>query len=60
MRETNACEIVYWKDEKGWKWRGLQVDGKPRPQLCSETYGLFYECVLAARASGYDPRIKCA
>jgi hypothetical protein len=26
----------------------------------AESYKLYYECVMAARASGYEPRLKCA
>jgi hypothetical protein len=25
-----------------------------------ESYELFYECVIAAREHGYEPRIKCS
>jgi hypothetical protein len=53
------CEIIYvkHKDEKGWKWCPIPVDGEAKPS--DETYPLFYECVTAARAEGYTPTLKC-
>jgi hypothetical protein len=61
MDSRRHCEII-WTDERGasgWKWRPLAMDAA-RP-ACRETYALFYECVLAARASGYSlQNLKCA
>lgn len=52
------CEIIYVKAAKGWKWRALTESGSP--QSCEETFQLYYECVLAARAKGFvPPQIKC-
>ena len=54
------CEIIYVKHKtgNGWKWRPVAVDeAKARPS--EKTYPLFYECVTAARASGYIPNQKC-
>jgi hypothetical protein len=49
------CEIVYVKDKagKGWKWRSVSASGAVRSS--EEVYGLFYDCVVAARAKGYTP-----
>ena len=55
-----TCEIIYFKDEKGWKWRALSALGEPKAKACEETYQLFYECVMAARARGLQPRIVCS
>jgi hypothetical protein len=58
------CEIVYVKekDASGWKWRSVSADGKVTSS--EETFGLFYDCVLAAKASGYTPaaamNLKCS
>lgn len=58
----SECQIFYAKHGKqqGWKWRPLQPQGPGQP--CKETYQLFYECVTAARSSGYRPvpALKCA
>ena len=57
MTTNQICEIVYvrQKNASGWKWRPLSGDAP-----CKETYPLFYECVMAARASGYGPaNLKC-
>jgi hypothetical protein len=55
------CKIVYVKDrgQAGWRWQGVST--KAAPQLSDKTYPLFYECVQAARASGYapTPELKC-
>lgn len=59
-REMTNCEIIYFKDEKGWKWRQLSAHGEPKSKACEETYQLFYECVIAARANGLRPRIACS
>jgi hypothetical protein len=54
MEKTQRqCEIVYvkQKDGAGWKWRA--ISGQARSS--DEVYGLFYECVVAAREEGYAP-----
>lgn len=59
MRE---CEIIYVKEQgnSGWKWRSVSEDGKVTAS--QETFGLFYECVMAAKANGYTPamNLKCS
>jgi hypothetical protein len=55
----HRCEIVYVVDAKGWKWRALGDHQTRKPVRSEETFQLYYECVLAARAKGYDPEIKC-
>lgn len=56
---TRLCEIIYVKrpDNKGWKWRSIEPEGKP--QVSDQTFDLFYDCVRAARAKGYEPNLKC-
>ena len=55
------CEIIYVKEKsaKGWKWRPVVAqDGKTKAS--ESTYELFYECIAAARAQGYQPpNLKC-
>lgn len=54
------CEIIYVKQKEaiGWKWRVIDDEGLAK--VSKETYGLFYECVSAARAKGYSPpNVKC-
>lgn len=55
------CEIYHVvlkdKDSFRWKWRSIGDDG--RVEESKETYALYYECVCAARKSGYEPKIKC-
>jgi hypothetical protein len=41
-----------------WKWRHVSADGGVRES--AESYALFYECVTAARASGYEPQLRPA
>jgi hypothetical protein len=41
-----------------WKWR--HVDAEGRIKESKEEYALYYECVIAARESGYRPKVKCA
>jgi hypothetical protein len=55
QEKTKQCEIVYVKERQasGWKWRVVSGSGPARSS--EQVYGLFYDCVLAARASGYDP-----
>jgi hypothetical protein len=54
-----ACEIIYVKEAKGWKWRRLSEPGTAKAQLSDETFQLFYDCVSAARARGYKPTVPC-
>ena len=58
---TMSCEI-YFVTEKTtfrWKWRHVAEDGSVKDES-KESYELFYECVTAARESGYQPRIRCS
>ena len=45
------CEIFYVG--KGWKWRIVSSAGVTR--MSDRSYGLFYDCVVAARESGHTP-----
>ena len=56
----HPCDIhhVKHKDSFRWKWRYTRADGSVKES--SESYPLFYECVIAARQSGYEPLLKCA
>ncbi len=55
-----SCEIFHipYKQSFRWKWRHVSDDGSVEES--QESYELFYECVCAARKSGYKPRIKCS
>jgi len=52
------CEIypVARKDKNAfrWKWRHTRGDG--RAVESKESYALYYECMVAAREAGYEPR----
>ena len=56
------CKIVYvsHRGRAGWQWQSVAPQGKTR--VSDQRYPLFYECVLAARASGYTPtpELKCS
>jgi hypothetical protein len=53
-----SCEIysVPHKNTFRWKWR--YTDASDAVVDCLEEYELFFECVQAARARGYEPRAK--
>ena len=55
-----TCEIHPVKHEESfrWKWRHIRADGSVEES--AQSYPLFYECVLAARESGYEPQLICA
>jgi hypothetical protein len=52
------CEIIYFKDVMGWKWRTLGDGTGAKPETSDESFPLFYECVLAARAKGLRPELQ--
>lgn len=54
-----SCEIIYVKPANGWKWRLLPAQDRQETVASDETYALFYECVLAARAKGYTLNVRC-
>ena len=54
-----VCEIIYSIQAKGWKWRLLAERQRQRPVESEEAFPLFYECVTAARAKGYQPNVRC-
>jgi hypothetical protein len=55
------CEIFHvpYNNSFRWKWRRLGEDGAVKEES-QESFELFYECVCAARARGYQPRISSA
>jgi hypothetical protein len=58
MRICEIYHVAYKeKDSFGWKWRHIGEDGRVKES--KETYALYYECVCAARVSGYAPKIGC-
>ena len=52
-----TCDIHHVKHEGSfrWKWRHVAADGTVKES--AQSYSLFYECIVAARASGYEPRL---
>jgi hypothetical protein len=54
-----TCEIypVPFRNSFGWKWRHQTADG--RVIESDEQYPLYYDCVSAAVARGYQPNVKC-
>jgi hypothetical protein len=57
----DTCEIYHvpYKDSFRWRWRHVGEDG--RITESKETFELYYECLCAARKSGYEPPkvVKC-
>jgi hypothetical protein len=55
-----TCQIIYikHKDSFRWKWRSVSAQGNVKES--QQSYALYYECVMAARASGYQLELKCA
>lgn len=53
------CEIIFVRHEtgNGWKWCPISAGQDRLP--CKETFALFYDCVTAARAQGYNPNQRC-
>jgi hypothetical protein len=58
-RLPTLCQVFYvtQSHKKGWKWRPITAEGNGKAS--AETYALFYECVIAARANGYTPNQRC-
>lgn len=56
LAQALYCEIfnVPHKNTMRWKWRYLAPDGAMNE--CAEEYPLYFDCVAAARARGYEPR----
>jgi hypothetical protein len=54
------CEIYHvdYKDSFRWKWRHVSADGSIEES--PQDYSLYYECVVAARSSGYQPPLRVA
>lgn len=54
------CEIypVPYRASFRWKWRHVDTEGKVEES--DEAFALYYECVIAARSSGYQPIFKAA
>ena len=53
------CEVLYVKQAKGWKWRRVTEPGAAKAPMSEQTFELFYDCVSAARARGYNPTVRC-
>ena len=55
------CEIFHVPHAASfrWKWRHRAEDGSVQEES-AESYELFYDCVCAARARGFQPpNIQC-
>ena len=52
------CQVVRFRQEQAdrWKWRYRAPDGAITES--AESYAFHYECVTAARMSGYQPDLK--
>jgi hypothetical protein len=57
-RAMQSCEIYHvpYNDSFAWKWRHISQDG--RVTESKQAYALYYECVCAARESGFEPKLK--
>jgi hypothetical protein len=55
-RLPHTCEIYTVRHQQrfSWKWRHRGVDGAVVESEAE--YPLFFDCVLSARASGFEPR----
>ena len=54
-----VCEIVHITRKRALRWKWRHVDAEGRVKESKEDYPLFYDCVIAARERGYQPKIKC-
>lgn len=61
-KRTKHCNIVYVTQSQGSGWTWQAVLPEVKAKVSAEVYGLFYECVLAARERGYTPAtpLKCS
>ncbi len=61
-KPAKHCKIVYVtrSQASGWAWQA--VSPEVEANASAQVYGLFYECVVAARARGYTPAtpLKCS
>ena len=53
MDKTCLIVAVKHRNSFRWHWRMAGDGGK-----CSESYELFYDCLAAARAQGYQPKFQ--
>ncbi len=53
-----VCQILRFRqdDTDRWKWRYRAPDGQVTES--PQTYAYHYECVAAARMSGYQPDLR--
>lgn len=53
-----VCQILRLRHDAAdrWKWLHRAPDG--RVTESAETYAYYYECIAAARMSGYQPDLK--
>jgi hypothetical protein len=54
---VKPCEIYPVPYEKSFRWKWRPLAAEARAEGSELEYQLFYECVLAARASGYEPKL---
>lgn len=61
-KPISYCKIVYVRRSQatGWAWQPVAPEGEGKAS--AEVYGLFYDCVVAARMRGYTPAtpLKCS
>ena len=51
-----ACEIYHISHKKSFRWKWRYVPAEGRSVESKDSYALYFECVVAAREAGYEPR----
>jgi len=52
------CEIYSVPHEKTWRWKWRPLEKGAHAAACDGEYQLYYDCLVAARASGYEPALR--
>lgn len=61
-KRAKHCNIVYVTKSQGSGWTWQAAAPQAKANASAQLYGLFYDCVLAARERGYTPAtpLKCS
>lgn len=57
--QGKTCEVIAVKNGNSFRWTWRHVAGDGRVRTSEQAYELYYECISAARSSGYQPNVKC-
>ena len=53
-----TCEIYSVPHQNSWRWKWRPLEKGAAAVDCDGEYQFYYDCLVAARARGYEPALR--